>query len=121
MIPLFLQNGKIAVGIFFAVLFLLFMPYVFLAYSAPFATSSISFGAVFASAAVSSALLFSACLIDARSLGIKMSHAILAPLGSLVVVCGLLAGLLQAKGNAAVSWRGRNYSMKDHNPDFINV
>lgn len=121
MIPLFLQNGKIAVGIFFAVLFLLFMPYVFLAYSAPFATSSISFGAVFASAAVSSALLFSACLIDARSLGIKMSHAILAPLGSLVVVCGFLAGLLQAKGNAAVSWRGRNYSMKDHNPDFINV
>ncbi|NDB63103.1 MAG: glycosyltransferase [Nitrososphaeria archaeon] len=121
MIPLFLQNGKIAVGIFFAVLFLLFMPYVFLAYSAPFATSSTSFGAVFVSSAVSSALLFSACLVDAKALGIKMRYAILAPLGSLIVVCGFLSGLIQAKGRSAVSWRGRTYSMKDHSPDFINV
>ncbi|MEM2159805.1 MAG: glycosyltransferase [Candidatus Nitrosotenuis sp.] len=121
MIPLFLQNGKVAVGIFFAVLFLLFMPYVFLAYSAPFAAKSTSFFAVFASSAASSALLFSACIIDARALQIKMSHAVCAPLGSLVVVCGFLAGLLHAKRNAAVSWRGRAYSMKDHNPDFINV
>ena len=121
MIPLFLQNGKIAVGIFFAVLFLLFMPYVFLAYSAPFATSSASFGAVFVSSAVSSALLFSACLVDARALGIKLGHAVLAPLGSLIVVCGFLSGLIQAKRSSAVSWRGRTYSMKDHSPDFINV
>ncbi|MBM3904516.1 MAG: glycosyltransferase [Thaumarchaeota archaeon] len=121
MIPLFLQNGKIAVGIFFAVLFLLFMPYVFLAYSIPFATSSASFSAVFASSAVSSALLFSACVVDARALQIKMRHAICAPLGSLVVVGGFLVGLIQAKRSSAVSWRGRTYSMKDHSPDFINV
>ncbi len=121
MIPLFLQNGKIAVGIFFAVLFLLFMPYVFLAYSVPFATSSDSFFVVFMSATISSLLLFFACLVDAHALQIKAHHAICAPLGSLVVVCGFLAGLLQAKSNGAVSWRGRNYSMKDHTPDFINV
>ncbi len=121
MIPLFLQNGKIAVGIFFAVLFLLFMPYVFLAYSALFAASSGSFFAVFVSSTVSSALLFSACVVDALALRIKMRHAVCAPLGSLVVVCGFLAGLLQAKSNKAVSWRGRSYSMKDHTPDFINV
>lgn len=121
MVPLFLQNGKIAVGIFFAVLFLLFMPYVFLAYSAPFVTSSTSFGAVFASSAVSSALLFSACLVDAKALGIKLGHAVLAPLGSLIIVCGFLSGLVQAKRSSAVSWRGRTYSMKDHSPDFINV
>ena len=120
MIPLYLQNGKIAVGIFFAVLFLLFMPYVFLAYSAPFAASSTSFSAVFWSSLASSALLFSACAIDARVLRIK-SHAILAPLGSLVVVCGFLSGLIQAKSNSAVSWRGRAYSMKDHTPNFLNV
>lgn len=121
MIPLFLQNGKIAIGIFFAVLFLLFMPYVFLAYSAPFATSSGSFFAVFVSSIASSALLFSACLVDALALRIKIHHAVCAPLGSLVVVCGFLAGLLQAKGNKTVSWRGRSYSMKDHTPDFINI
>ena len=121
MIPLFLQNGTIAVGIFFAVLFLLFMPYVFLAYSAPFAAKSTSFSVVFVSAASSSALLFSACLLDARVLGIKIQHAVCAPLGSLIVVGGFLSGLLQAKSNSAVSWRGRHYSMKDHNPNFINI
>lgn len=121
MIPLFLQNGKIAVGIFFAVLFLLFMPYVFLAYSAPFAAGSASFSAVLVSSAVSSALLFSACLIDAWALQIRMRHAVCAPLGSLVVVGGFLTGLIQAKKSSAVSWRGRTYSMKDHSPDFINL
>jgi len=121
MIPLFLQNGRIAVGIFFAVLFLLFMPYVFLLYSIPFAASSASFSAVFVSSVVSSALLFSACVIDARALQIKMKYAIFAPLGSLVVVGGFLVGLIQAKSSSAVSWRGRTYSMKDHTPDFINI
>ena len=121
MIPLFLQDGKIAVGIFFAVLFLLFMPYVFLAYSIPFASGSQSFSAVLVSSAVSSGLLFSACVVDARALQIRMTHAICAPLGSLVVVCGFLAGLVHAKKSSAVSWRGRTYSMKDHSPDFINV
>lgn len=121
MIPLFLQNGKIAVGIFFAVLFLLFMPYVFLVYSIPFAASSASFSAVLASSAVSSALLFSACIIDARALQIRVIHAVCAPLGSLIVVGGFLSGLVQAKRSSAVSWRGRTYSMKDHTPDFINV
>ena len=33
MVPLYLQSGKIAIGIFFAVLFLLFMPFPILAYS----------------------------------------------------------------------------------------
>lgn len=121
MIPLFLQNGKIATGIFFAVLFLLLMPYVFLVYSIPFATSSASFSAVLVSSAVSSALLFSACMVDARALQIKMTYAVCAPLGSLVVVGGFLTGLVQAKKSSAVSWRGRTYSMKDHTPDFINV
>jgi hypothetical protein len=121
MIPLFLQNGKIAVGIFFAVLFLLFMPYVFLAYSIPFASSSASFLAVLISSVGSSALLFSACVIDAKALQIRMIHAICAPLGSMIVVGGFLSGLVQAKKSSAVSWRGRTYSMKDHTSDFINV
>ena len=121
MIPLFLQNGKIAVGIFFAVLFLLFMPYVMLAYSIPFVNSSLSSNIIFASSISSSVLLYSACLIDSRALGIKTKHAICSPLGSLIVVSGFLTGLLHAKTNAGVSWRGRKYSMKDHSPNFINI
>ena len=121
MIPLFLQNGKIAVGIFFAVLFLLFMPYVMLAYSIPFVNSSFSSNIIFASSVSSSVLLYSACLIDSRALGIKTKHAICSPLGSLIVVSGFLTGLLHAKTNAGVSWRGRKYSMKDHSPNFINI
>ncbi len=121
MIPLFLQNGKIAVGIFFAVLFLLFMPYVMLAYSIPFVNSSFSSNIIFASSISSSVLLYSACLIDSRALGIKTKHAICSPLGSLIVVSGFLTGLLHAKTNVGVSWRGRKYSMKDHSPNFINI
>lgn len=121
MIPLFLQNGKIAVGIFFAVLFLLFMPYVMLAYSILFVNSSFSSNIIFASSVSSSVLLYSACLIDSRALGIKTKHAICSPLGSLIVVSGFLTGLLHAKTNAGVSWRGRKYSMKDHSPNFINI
>lgn len=121
MIPLFLQNGKIAIGIFFAVLFLLFMPYVMLAYSIPFVNSSLSSNIIFASSVSSSVLLYSACLIDSRALGIKTKHAICSPLGSLIVVSGFLTGLLHAKTNAGVSWRGRKYSMKDHSPNFINI
>ena len=121
MIPLFLQNGKIAIGIFFAVLFLLFMPYVMLAYSILFVNSSFSSNIIFASSVSSSVLLYSACLIDSRALGIKTKHAICSPLGSLIVVSGFLTGLLHAKTNAGVSWRGRKYSMKDHSPNFINI
>ena len=121
MIPLFLQNGKIAVGIFFAVLFLLFMPYVMLAYSIPFVNSSFSSNIIFASSVSSSVLLYSACLIDSRALGIKTKHAICSPLGSLIVVSGFLTGLLHAKTNVGVSWRGRKYSMRDHSPNFINI
>ncbi len=121
MVPLFLQDAKVAIGIFFAVLFLLFMPYVFLIYSIPFAASSNSFFALLITSMISSGLLFSACLVEAKVLKIKIKYSVFAPVGSLVVVCGFLAGIIQAKTSSSVSWRGRTYSMKNQNPDFINV
>mgnify|MGYP006272759463 FL=1 len=121
MVPLFLQDAKVAIGIFFAVLFLLFMPYVFLIYSIPFATSSDSFFSLLITSIISSGLLFSACVVEAKALKIKMKYSVFAPVGSLVVVSGFLAGILQAKTSSSVSWRGRTYSMKNQNPDFINV
>jgi glycosyltransferase involved in cell wall biosynthesis len=120
MIPLYLQSGKIAVGIFFAVLFLLLMPYVFLAYSALFAMQTASFSALFAASLVSSGLLYAAGLLDARALRIT-KYGLCGPLGSFVIVSGFLCGMLQAKSNMAVSWRGRAYSMKDHVQNSISV
>jgi len=44
-----------------------------------------------------------------------------APVGSFIVVCGFLAGLIQAKSKAAVSWRGRTYQMTGQTQKSINV
>jgi cellulose synthase/poly-beta-1,6-N-acetylglucosamine synthase-like glycosyltransferase len=121
MIPLYLQSRSIAVGIFFAVLFLLLMPYALLVYSAVFFDVSLSFSALFWVSVISSGLLYGAGLLDARSLSIKMSHAVCGPMGSFVIVAGFLCGMLQAKSKMAVSWRGRAYSMRDHLQDSITV
>jgi glycosyltransferase involved in cell wall biosynthesis len=121
MIPLYLQSRSIAVGIFFAVLFLLLMPYALLVYSAVFFDVSLSFSALFWVSVISSGLLYGAGLLDARSLSIKMSHAVCGPVGSFVIVAGFLCGMLQAKSKMAVSWRGRAYSMRDHLQDSITV
>ncbi len=121
MIPLYLQNARVAVGIFFAVLFLLFMPFPLLAYSAVFFEQSESFPALFVVSMVSSGLIYAAGMLDARELHIKFRHALCGPLGSLIIVSGFLSGILQAKRNMSVSWRGRVYSMKDHIQNSISV
>jgi cellulose synthase/poly-beta-1,6-N-acetylglucosamine synthase-like glycosyltransferase len=121
MIPLYLQNAKIAVGIFFAVLFLLLMPYALLAYSATFFYHSQSFPALFWASLASSMLLYTAGILDSRALKIKMPYGACGPIGSFVVVAGFLCGIFQAKSNMSVSWRGRMYSMKDHLQNSISV
>jgi hypothetical protein len=122
MIPLYLQNGNIAIGIFFAVLFLLFMPFPILAYSTLFATYSQSFSTLFVSSLFASILIYIGAFIEVKkALFLRAGHAIFAPLGSLVVVSAFMSGLLQAKSNSAISWRGRSYSMKDHAQNSISV
>lgn len=121
MVPLYLQNSKIAVGIFVAVLFLLFMPYVLVAYSAALFEYSQSFSLLFWMAVISSGLLYAAVFLDAKALRIKVRYGICGPIGSFVVVAGFLCGILQAKSNMAVSWRGRSYSMRDHVQNSISV
>jgi len=58
MVPLFLQNSYVAVGIFFAVLFLLFMPFPFLAYSGIFISEGISFVILFSTSLLGSSLIY---------------------------------------------------------------
>ncbi len=121
MIPLYLQNEKIAIGIFFAVLFLLFMPFPILAYSALWVLKTTSFSILFVASFVASIMIYIGAIIEVKKLlQLRLIDALFAPLGSLVVVLGFLGGLLQAKNNT-VSWRGRKYSMKDHVQNSISV
>ena len=122
MIPMYLQSHGIAVGIFFAVLFLLFMPFPFLAYSSILAFETLSNSIVFVSSLIASILIYTGAVIEVKKgLHLKLIHALFGPLGGLVVVLGFLSGLLQAKKNSSISWRGRNYSMKDHVQDSIRI
>ena len=122
MIPLYLQSQGISIGVFFAVLFLLFMPFPILAYSHSIAFVNLSGTMVFVSSLVASILIYTGAIIEVKKgLHIKLVYAIFGPLGSLVVVLGFLSGLIQAKKDGSVSWRGRNYSMKDHIQDSIRI
>ena len=122
MIPLYLQSGKIAIGIFFAVLFLLFVPFpIFAAYaSLPIETTSAKILCI--TATIASILIYIGAIIEAKfGLELRLIYALFAPLGSLVVILGFLSGLLQAKSTSSVTWRGRKYSMRDHTQNSISV
>ncbi len=121
MVPLYLQSGNIAIGIFFAVLFLLFMPFVLLVYSVIFFDVSVSFEMLFASSLAASSVIYIGAVIETKMLQLKLQYALLGPIGSLIVVLGFQSGLIHAKSNSAVNWRGRNYSMKDHAQSSISV
>ena len=107
---------------FFAIVFLLFVPFLVLATTAVFPIETIPMKALCVSAAIASLLIYMGAIIEAKfGLGLRLPHTLCAPLGGLVVVSGFLAGLLQAKSSSSVSWRGRSYSMKDHNQNSISV
>ena len=122
MIPLYLQSGKIAIGIFFAIVFLLFIPFPIFAISTSFPVESVSGKTLCIVSAIASVLIYTGAIIEVKvGLKLKLAYAIFAPLGSLVVVLGFLSGLLQAKRTSSVTWRGRSYSMKDHSQSSISV
>ena len=122
MIPLYLQSGKIAIGIFFAVVFLLFVPFPIFVLSASIPVEEMSTKVLCISAAIASLLIYTGAIIEAKvGLHLRLVHALFAPLGSLVVVLGFLSGLLQAKRSESVMWRGRSYSMKDHTQRSISI
>jgi len=120
MIPLYLQSKKIAIGSFFAVLFILFMPFLILGYSV-LNLESISFLVLFIASFVAAAMIYTGAILEVKKLlHIKLGYALFAPLGGLIVTLGFLSGLLQAK-SSTVTWRGRSYSMRDHVQDSISV
>ena len=122
MVPLYLQNAKIAVASFFGVLFLLFMPFPILGYSIIFFNSTDSFLMLFVISCIASILVYIGGILDAtKGLDLKIKYSLFAPVGGFIVVSGFLAGLIQAKSKTAISWRGRTYHMKGQVQKSINV
>ncbi|MBP0119676.1 MAG: glycosyltransferase [Nitrosarchaeum sp.] len=120
MVPLYLQSKKIAIGSFFAVFFLLFVPFVLLAYSSLFIFQTTSFSIIFGVSIIASMLIYVGAIIEVKKLlHLRLSDALFAPIGGLVVVLGFLSGLL--KVNSTVMWRGRKYHIKDHAQNSINI
>ena len=122
MIPLYLQSEKIGIGIFFAIVFLLFVPFPIFATLAVFPVDVTSAKILCITSAIASILIYIGAIIEVKvGLGLRLVYALFAPLGSMVVILGFLSGLLQAKRTSSVTWRGRSYSMKDHAQSSISV
>ena len=122
MVPLYIQSGKIAIGIFFAITFLLFVPFLVFTTLAVFPNDMTSAKILCIVSAVASVLIYMGTIIEVKvGLKLKIIYALFAPLGSLVIVSGFLSGLLQAKKSSSVTWRGRSYSVKDHTQNSIEL
>jgi len=122
MVPLYHQNKSYAVGVFFAVLFILFIPVPFLVYSIIFLEDSVSFIPLLISAILSTTTIFIAGFMETK-MGLNLSSVfgLFSPLGGLIVTCGFLSGILQANKSSAVSWRGRKYSVKEFSQNYIKL
>ena len=87
-----------------------------------FFNSANSFLILFVISCVAAMFVYAGGILDAtRGLDLKIKYAMFAPVGSFIVVCGFLAGLIQAKSKTAVSWRGRTYHMRGQIQKSINV
>ena len=122
MIPLYLQNPRIAIGSSFAVLFLLFVPFPLFVYSIIFTSSEISSVILFVVSGIASVLIYIGGVLDAvKGIGSDIKYSLFAPIGGFIVASGFFAGLIQSTSKHAVSWRGRTYYMKDQIQKSINV
>jgi cellulose synthase/poly-beta-1,6-N-acetylglucosamine synthase-like glycosyltransferase len=121
-IPLYLQSERTAVGIFFAVLFLLFMPFPILAYSSLFVNQSPSFVILFFTTAFTAGLFYLGCTLEAeKGMSMGLPPMSLAPVGGLIIVAGFMSGILNAKRSNSLTWRGRKYSLSNTVQHSISV
>ena len=122
MVPLYHQSSSSAIGVFFAVLFILFMPIPLLVYSIIAFEVNLSFTTLLISSIISTITIFSASIMETKmGLNLSIMNSIFAPLGSIIVVLGFLSGILQANKSTAVSWRGRKYSVKEFSQNYLKV
>jgi hypothetical protein len=113
MIPLYLQNAKTAVGFSFAVLFLLFMQFPLLAYSAIFLNIETSSSVLFVIAAIASVLVYTGGILDAaKGVGSGIKYSLFAPIGCFIVVCGFFAGCLNQASKKTPNYNKASYRCK---------
>jgi len=109
-------------GIFVALVFLLFIPFPTLVYASFFVNSTNSFSLLFAVSLTSVILFYAAAILQTKKgLGLSVGYALLGPIGSFIIVLAFGSGILKARSSSAVTWRGRNYSMVDKPQNSINV
>jgi cellulose synthase/poly-beta-1,6-N-acetylglucosamine synthase-like glycosyltransferase len=122
MIPLYLQSNSTAVGIFFAVLFLLFVPFPALVYSIFFVSSSESFLILFWVSLLAIGLFYFTVILDAKKgLSLGFGDALFGPVGSSIIVAGFATGILHARRSNSLTWRGRTYSISETDQHSINL
>ena len=110
-IPSYLKQKKFMTGMFFAGFLLLLLPFLVLGYSSIFVWNNVSFQLLFAVSLICSLLVFTAATIQAKKLFcLNPIHGLLAPLGSTILILGILNGMLHAKKSKDIFWKKRKYS-----------
>ena len=129
MVPLCLQDKRSAAGVMAAVSVLLALPFALLAASAAAlaggalaggawqagaAADGAALHALLAASLAASCMVYACAAFEAAALRVGLRYALLGPAGCAMVVLGFQAGMMQARRDGAVSWRGRRYSASDH-------
>ena len=116
LVPVYRQSRSAAMGIIAAVAFLFVVPLLLLAYSALYTASGYAgadSGVLLWASLAASLLVYAAGIIESRCMQVGVRYAVMTPLGGLVIALGFLSVLIHAKSDTAVSWRNRDYTMKD--------
>lgn len=121
MVPLYLQDRRSAFGVMAAVAALLLLPFALLGASG----AALAWGweeggggaalqALLALSLAASCLVHAGAAVESVVLRVGLRYAALCAAGCAAVVLGFQAGLIKARSDGAVVWRGRRYSASDH-------
>ncbi len=115
-IPSYLKQKKFMTGMFFAGFLFLLFPFLILGYSSLFVLNNLlSFQILFAVSLVGSFLIFIAATVQAKILfRSSVIDGLFSPLGSTILILGILNGILHSKNNPRILWKQRRYSTKDY-------
>ena len=121
MVPLYLQDRGSAAAVMAAVAVLLLLPFALLgasaaalAWAGAWAGGGAALHALFALSLAASCTVYAGAAVEAAALRVGLRYALLGPAGCAMVVLGFQAGMMQARRDGAVSWRGRRYSASDY-------
>jgi glycosyltransferase involved in cell wall biosynthesis len=118
MIPLYNQNGKRASLMAIAIFFLLFEPFLLLPYSLLFFIYPLNQDVLslflIVSNTLASAIIILSSVIQLR-LGSYQNplYALAAPLAGAIISISFIVAIIDARKKGAVSWRGREYTIRE--------